>query len=162
MKRLMFPAPVAVAAAIALFASTVASGVPGQDSVVGTGERIALGGMPVTVHVNATSGPAGEDARGTFWVMRGAPPETRFRGRITCLAVEGNRAAARGIVEESTAPTNPVGSEFQIQITDNGPPGSAADTNINLFGFAPGEGCPDFFAFSEIPLDNGNFEVTDS
>jgi hypothetical protein len=141
-----------------------AGGSSEQQLVAGTGQRLSLAGVPLTIHVNAQSGPAGEDARGTFWTTADTADlgTVVLRGRITCLTVEGNRAAARGIVEESTAPLNPVGSAFQIQVTDNGSPGMFNDTNINFFGFEPGEtGCP-IIPFAEPPIEDGNFVVKDA
>jgi hypothetical protein len=79
-----------------------------------------------------------------------------------CLTVVGNRAAARAIVEDSTAPENPVGSHFQIQVTDNGSPGALNDSNINFFGFTPEEtGCA-LIEFPEVPITGGNFVVHDT
>jgi hypothetical protein len=148
----------------ALCASAAANGVPNQDSAVGTIERLTRAGFPTTVHVNAMSGPQGEDARGAFWTTLDVPElgQLEFRGHVTCLAVDGNRAAVRGTVDVSTDPDISVGSEFQIEITDNETPGSGADTTIGYRGLAPGEGCPDFFeAVPEIAIIDGNFTVTD-
>jgi hypothetical protein len=142
----------------------IAGGVPDQDRVAGTGQRVGLNGQPLTIHLNAQSGPAGEGARGTFWVMADTADLGRvtLRGRVTCLTVDGNKAAARGTVEQSTAPAAPVGTVFQIQVTDNGSPGMNADTNVNFSGFDPGEvGCP-IIPFAEPTITQGNFVVEDA
>lgn len=134
----------------------------GNDRVMGTGHRLNLAGQPTRVHVNAKSGPAGENASGDFWVsVETADLGTvSLRGRIHCLTVDGNHAAARGTVERSTAPPVPVGTDYQIQVTDNKSSGFP-DTNINFFGFDPGDtDCP-IIPFDEVPLTNGNFVVHD-
>jgi hypothetical protein len=132
---------------------------PGVDLVAGTGKRLNLGGFSIEVHVDAQSGSAGQNAHGRFWVSTETPAGTLVvRGRVNCLTVAGNRAAARGTVEESSNPQNPVGSDLQVQVTDNG---KLADTNINFFGFGPGDtGCP-IIPFAERPITQGNFFVHD-
>jgi hypothetical protein len=155
----------ALALVAALSVSTAASGVPNQDSAVGTIERMTRAGFPTTVHVNATSGSQGEDARGAFWTIIEHPTlgELSFRGHVTCLAVHGNRAAVRGTVDVSTDPDIAVGSEFQIEMTDNGSPGAGSDTAIGYFGFLPGEGCPDSVGLvPEVTIIDGNFTVKDT
>ncbi len=140
-----------------------AAGADKQDQVNGAGQRLNLAGVAIQFQVNARSGPAGEDARGSYWVRRETDlGTTGHRGRVICVTVVGNRAAARAIVEESTTPENPVGSQFQIQVTDNGSPGKLKDTNINFFGFDPEEtGCP-IIPFPEVPITAGNFVVHDA
>lgn len=155
----------ALALVAALSVSTAASGVPNQDSAVGTIERVTRAGFPTTVHVNAASGSQGEDARGAFWTIIEHPSlgDLSFRGHVTCLAVHVNRAAVRGTVDVSTDPDIAVGSEFQIEITDNGSPGTGSDTTIGYFGFLPGEGCPDSFGLvPEVTILDGNFTVKDT
>jgi hypothetical protein len=50
--------------------------------------------------------------------------ELSFGSHVTCLAVHGNRAGSHtGTVAVSTDPDIAVGSEFQIEMTDNGSPG---------------------------------------
>ena len=161
----MRDASCALALVAALSVSTAASGVPNQDSAVGTIERLTRAGLPATVHVNATSGSEGEDAQGAFWTIieHSALGELSFRGHVTCLAIDGNRATVRGTVDVSTDPDLAVGSEFQIEMTDNGPPGAGSDTTIGYFGFLPGEGCPNSFGLvPEITIIDGNFIVKDS
>ena len=153
----------ALAAGGALILTSAAGGVTGPDVVAGTGQRVGTNGQPLTIHVDAQSGPTGLDPSGTFWVIADTADLGRvmLSGPVTCLTVEGNRAAARGTVTASTAPATPVGTVFQIQMTDNGSPGAHADTNINLSGFEPGEtGCP-IVPFSEPPITQGNFVVED-
>jgi hypothetical protein len=133
-----------------------------HDFVVGTGKRLTLDGQPIAVHVDAQRSPR-EGATGEFWTSTETANGTlTIRGRVTCLTVVGNRAAARGPVEESTNPQNPVGSQFQIQVTDNGPGSTTPDTEINFFGFSPEDtGCP-ILPFGEPPITQGNFVVSDA
>jgi hypothetical protein len=163
----MRPLLVVLATGLGLVAfASAAGGVPDQNLVAGTGQRLNLAGNSIQVHVNAQRGPAGADARGQYWVIREVAGLGTFvhRGRVTCLTVAGNRAAARGPVEESNDPAFPVGSDFQVQVTDNGSPGKLTDTNINIFPpFPPGgeTGCP-IFPVGEVPITQGNFVVHDA
>ena len=156
----------AVSLVAALSMATAATGVPSQgDRVAGTIERLTLAGFPLTAHVNAKSGPQGEDAQGSFWqtIQDPALGEVTIRGHVTCLAVDGNKATVLASIDESTDPRVPVGSLFQTQITDNGSPGAGSDSTIALFGFQPGEGCPASFDIApEVTILDGNFMVTDS
>jgi hypothetical protein len=152
----------ALAGVGALILTSAAGGVTGPDVVSGTGQRVGTNGQPLTIHVDAQSGTAGQGVTGDFWVMADtALGRVTLRGPVTCLTVEGNRAAARGTITESTAPDAPVGTIFQIQVTDNGSPGPLADTNINFSGFGPEEtGCA-IIPFSERSITQGNFVVED-
>ena len=86
-----------------------------------------------------------------------------IRGDVTCLAVQGNKASVLASIDESTDPRVPVGSLFQTEITDNGSPGAGADTTVGVFGFQPGEGCPDDFeAAAQVTILHGNFTVADN
>jgi hypothetical protein len=131
-----------------------------HDFLVGTGNRLNLGGEPIEVHIDAQRNPIA-GATGQFWTTTATASGTvRVRGTVTCLTVVGNRAAARGPVEESTNPQNPVGSQLQIQVTDSG--AGNPDTQINFFGFAPDDtGCP-ILPFGEPPITRGNFVVHDA
>ncbi len=125
--------------AAALSMTAVASGVPNEDSVAGQIQRLSASGDPLTVRVNAKSGPQGEDAQGMFRQTRFSSFlgfEVQISGHVTCLAVNGNRAAVKGTVDQGDDPLFPVGSEVQFEITDNGSPGAGADTNSTDFGSA--------------------------
>jgi hypothetical protein len=133
------------------------------DRLFGTGDRLNLAGQPIKIQVNAKSGPNGEDAHGTFQVIVETAElgPVSFRGQIHCLIVTGDRAAARGTIERSTSPPNPVGGDYQIQVTDN-KSSKSPDTNVNFFGFGPGDvGCP-IIEFQEVPITGGNFKVHDA
>jgi hypothetical protein len=132
------------------------------DSLMGSGQRLNLAGQPIKVNVSALSGPNGEDAHGTFQTFTETAVGTvTIRGKIHCLTVEGDRAAALGTIEQSTSAPNPVGDAFQIQVTDNQASGTP-DTNINFFGFEPGTtDCP-IIPFDEVPITKGNFAVHDA
>jgi hypothetical protein len=132
------------------------------DFAYGMGKRLTLGGFPTTVRLLAESGPSGGRARGEFSVSTTTPDGVRqIRGHVKCLTVQGNRAAARGPVQDSNDPAIPVGSPYQIQVTDNGKPGRFRDTNLNFFGFGPDDkGCP-IIPATEVPIEEGDFVVHD-
>jgi hypothetical protein len=140
--------------------TSVAAGAASQDMLVGAGKRLNLAGQAVHLVVSAKSGPNGEKAGGWYSITRETASGTvSHRGTIYCLVVDGNRANAQAVVEQSTAPDIPVGSGFGIQVTDNG----TADTSLGFFGFSPGEfECGIFSDPPEVPITQGNFVVSDA
>ena len=132
----------ALAFVAALSVPTAASGTPGQDKAVGTIERLTLAGFPMTVHVSATSGPQGENAKGKVWATIQHPDlgEVSTWRHVMCLAVDGNKAAVRATIYASTDPRVAVGSETQTQITDNGSPGAGADSTVAILALEPHQG----------------------
>jgi len=128
---------------------------PKRDLVVGSAKFPAL---PAHAHINAKSGPNGENPRGHFWLRQAG---WQFRGSVTCVKVVGNRASVGGRVNRSSgvgAP--PVGSGF-IQLTeDNGSPGRN-DRSQTIFVASPPAVCPvpttPFFVVAK-----GNYVVKDA
>ena len=98
--------------------TSVVAGAASQDMLVGAGKRLNLAGQAVHLQVVAKSGANGEEARGSYSITRETASGTvSHRGTIYCLTVDGNRAHAQAIVEESTAPEVAVGTGFGIRIT---------------------------------------------
>ena len=132
--------------------------------VSGTGERLRFGEPgSLTVHINAQREADGE-ARGHFWTEVVRPGGTfETRGRITCLTVVGNKAAARGTIEKTNDPVTPVDSEMLLQFTDNGEPGHARDSQVNFIGITPTDpvGCP-VIPVVEPVIVRGNYKVHDA
>lgn len=115
---------VVLVAALVMTAAVVASGAlaadANKDSVEGgfedfLGEKIGL---------SAQSGPSGEDPSGHESVT--VQNEFKLRSVVTCLAVDGNRAAWGTVVTESASSSLPVGTEF-VEVGLDGGPGGAAD-----------------------------------
>ena len=154
----------AAAAVLLLPAAAIGEG-NGVSLVAETGERLRFGAPgSLTVHINAQRDSSG-DARGHFWTEFVFPEGTfELRGRVTCLTVAGNRAMARGTIEQSNQPGRPVGSEMLLQFADNGEPGAGRDGQINLIA-GPGEelpaGCP-IIPFAEPMVVRGNYTVHDA
>jgi hypothetical protein len=89
---------------------------PPKDLVSGTAEA-NLGG-PSLIHLNATSGPAGEDPSGHSSLDDVIFGNQNVRGPITCLAVSGDSALVVGVVEKSQHSLFPEGFLVVIEITD--------------------------------------------
>ena len=106
----------------------------GADNLVaGTGTLICCG-EPM-VHVNAQSQAGGVNPRGHFWIRY--PTGVEFGGRVVCLSLVGNQAGLTGHIERVKL-ANPIsgfvlGNFLNIQITDNGSPGT-----LDLVNFHPG------------------------
>jgi hypothetical protein len=137
-------------------------GPPGEDFVVGTG-HLVFGAFDVFVHVNAMSGPSGEDPRGHV-VFRVSPPAFPFPvdilARVTCVRVEGNEATVGIEVTKSKAPgILPEGSGGFFSFVDNGEPGRA-DTFEGFPVPTPPTVCIPSFAFR--PFTYGNYVVHDA
>lgn len=136
---------------------------PNYDFARGT----ATGASGGQFHVNARSGPSGEDATGHFYVERKNPasgPAFDFRGEVTCLRVDGNRAVVGGRVTQTKGdfPANPAeGSGFLIRIVDNGEPG---DADLVSAVPVPGGGVPDVCPDQTTTnrTQRGNFVVHDA
>lgn len=148
---------VGVLAAV-LGGATGAQGGKGADQLVaGTGTLICC--SEPMVHVNAQSGAGGTDPRGHFWIRY--PNEGGdFGGRVVCLTVLGNQAGLTGYIERVKVPRPSSGfvpgSYLNIQITDNGSPGT-----LDLVNFHPGSqenpgSCP---TGANLPVNQGNYVV---
>jgi hypothetical protein len=120
-RRRWFPIALAVGAALALPASSVAQ-TPTQDSVTGSGPLFDLA---------ITSGASGENPTGSFSADAFG---THFQTTsISCLAVSGNVATFAAPVQP-----NALGVSFiKITVVDNGPPGSGRDTLASTGGPIP-------------------------
>lgn len=139
---------------------------PDYDFVRGTWES-ATGAK---FHVNAKSGPSGEDPKGRFYVefkeaAEATPPRIPFdfRGEVTCLNVDGNTARVGGRVTHAKGdlPGNPAeGGGFLITVVDNGEPGD----NDHAVGLPSPQGVPDVCPLRTTanPGQHGNFVVHDA
>jgi hypothetical protein len=102
-------------------ASHTNGGGPKKNLVSGTGKDSTPNGTDFHLHVNAQSGPEGENSRGHF-VLRSVGPVLNIdaTGEVVCLGVRGNRAALVGIVERNKrALSHPV-KIVLIWVEDNG------------------------------------------
>jgi hypothetical protein len=163
MKRLLLALSLALLVSIYLSVSVASAshtngGGPNKDLVVGsTNETLRLTesdtGILVTiniqVHVNAQSGPAGENARGHFVVRfernGGSRPieidEIDATGKITCLAVRENRTLLLGPVGRNKGEDSL--RFFALFVDDNGEGKEPNDKA--LVAFFPGDPGPDPF-----------------
>jgi hypothetical protein len=161
MKRfrlLLAAATLAVAATPGIAVATHSSGDdPNHDQVDGTGR---LGAPFFTqVHVNATSGPSGEDAQGQYYIDKDVFGRD-FRGRVTCLTVIGNLAVVGAVIERSDFSTLfPVGYFVRIVVHDLGEPGDVDGINFSEANPLP-VSC--VFPFATLPMQQGNFIVHDA
>ncbi|MDQ3766569.1 MAG: hypothetical protein M3346_04395 [Actinomycetota bacterium] len=116
-------------------AATHSGGVePPNDFVVGS---IRFAPFDADIHINAVSGPSGEEARGGFFYRQG-PVE--FRGEVTCLRTIANRAVAGGRIETSNVPALE-GRGFLQHVEDNGEPGLTDRSRTEFLPVPPPE-CP--------------------
>jgi hypothetical protein len=138
---------------------------PGRDLVAGTG-AVETGPIFVKLHVNAMSGPLGEDPRGHL-TFRGNPPPfgaVDIQGRITCLNVFGNQTTVGFVVTKSRAGF-PVGTFGEFSIVDSGEPGTLDrfEGRPTLGALPPGSApstCAPFDA--RQTMTQGNFIVHDA
>ena len=164
MKKLVATLTLALLAALALAVSpakaTHSNGQgPQMDLAAGTGQLDAAG-LALKAHVNAMSGPSGENPQGNFY-LEAATSSTAFdvRGGVTCLNVVGNRATVGGVIERSDNPQFPEGSGIFLFIRDDDEgvgDGIAAGQNA-----APPQTCQEFLE-PGLPNTQGNFIVHDA
>lgn len=141
---------------------------PKQDFAQGTGHAdLPQFGQIGTFHVNAKSGPGGEDARGhvRLEILRNGALQAELRGRVTCLNVAGNRAVVGAEIERGEAAGIPdiVGTGAIFEFEDNGSGSDAPPdrSNAGLVGTPP-EVCPPPPVVAVLPFGQGNFVVHDA
>jgi predicted small secreted protein len=133
-------------------------------SAAGAGKDFVNGGFEdhfgENVGLHAASGPAGETPSGHESATR--PGDTRYRLRVTCLAVEGNLAAYGTVIVKSNNPDYPAGTEFVEVVRDSGLPGGRGD-GWELFE-EPAATCADFVAAAATApeIGHGNISVHDA
>jgi hypothetical protein len=112
------------------------------------------------VGLHAASGPTGETPSGHESATR--PGDTRYRLRVTCLAVDGNLAAYGTVIVKSNNPDFPAGTEFVEIVRDSGLPGGRGD-GWDLFD-QPAATCANFVAAAATAPDigHGNISVHDA
>ena len=137
-----------------------------KDFASGTGHFEGsgpLGPTDVTMHVNAKSGPAGENATGRFFVHRELPSKLDLHGKVTCLKVIGNQAVIGGRIERSKVadPQFPEGGGIVIQVDDTGEGTAISDRMHGGPTSSPPAVCPDPLPSGRLPVQQGNFVVHD-
>jgi hypothetical protein len=129
-------------------------------SAAAAGKDFVTGGFEdhfgENVGLHAMSGPAGEAPSGHESATR--PGDTRYRLRVTCLAVEGNVAAYGTVVVKSNNPDFPAGTEFVEVVRDSGLPGGTGD-GWEIFD-EPAATCADFLAEAATAPDIGHGNIT--
>jgi|SRR5215211_4374744 len=135
----------------------VASAAPQQDLVSGTGYT-RVGDTDWKLQVTAQSGPNGEDARGYFDAL--LPGITDISGQVTCLNVEGNLAAVRGVVTKYRDGRIPEGATVIFTILDGGP---SEQDRWAISGLQePPNVCEPSDPATRAPVTSGNFVVHDA
>ncbi len=166
MKRLLLTMSLALVVALAV--SGVASAThsngkgPDKDLVSGTGQFLP-DTLDLEIHVNAQSGPSGEDAKGRFFVRRGDDTDLDFRGEVTCLHVDGNRATVGGRITQARAGDESLeGRGIVLFIEDNGEGSNNPDDESDgFFTPTPPQTCPPP-TFGTAPFEKGNYIVHDA
>jgi hypothetical protein len=138
---------------------------PGHDFVVGTVKFSGMSpeGNQVTAerHVNAKSGPSGQEAEGYFWIRQESPRgNLDFSGRVTCLSINGNRAVVGGEVERGKL--LPPGRGVLIEYVDRGEgAGEGPDLSRPTGRPEPPTSCPAALDIAQ-PITSGNITVHDA
>jgi hypothetical protein len=127
MKKTLLVVGIAVSAMAAAGIAWSSGNGAAQIRVYGGGQIATPTIVPRTFSLDANANPDGRGAYGSFR-FAGAPPGQR--ADVTCLSVAGNNALVGGFIREGAADL--IGRDFLFAVSDNGPPGSGADTS----GFA--------------------------
>jgi hypothetical protein len=101
---------VTTTAALGLVASSPAMAAPKHDIVTGRGE---VGNYSENVHVNARSGPNGENPRGSFHTDFIGPGPADWHVPVSCMIVQDDLAVVGGLERKD-------GREVFMVIRDNG------------------------------------------
>jgi hypothetical protein len=164
MKRLSAAMALALLTSLALGSSAANAthsegGGPHQDLVAGTGRFEVFPGEAVKIHVNAKSGPSGEDARGRFSVNHEG--FYAVRGEVTCLSVVGNRATVGGEITQAQGELEGFeGFGILIIVEDNGEGDEPNDGVISSVVATPPEQCS--VPFEVRPIEQGDYIVHDA
>lgn len=130
---------------------------PEQDLVSGTGQ-FEDETTDQQIHVNAKSGPEGQDARGSILEKTTtAIEEISYKAKVTCLSVSGNKAVIGGeIVKSKTGETGFV----VVYVEDDGEPGKGSDRVERVFS-ATAPTCEEEFPAAKT-ITKGNYIVHDA
>ena len=160
MRRLLFPAALAVLSFAALTAPAGLAAGPRMDSVKGTAEH--LGADPpypaIQVRINARSDATGMDPKGSL-VVQGAAPIAPYRGRVTCLRVVGAVTTIGIEIVKSSDPTL-LGQGELWSLVDGGTSGEPDRIAGYPITPTPPTLCP-HLSFS-VPIVSGDYEVHDA
>jgi hypothetical protein len=118
----------------------------------------------VQLHINAKSGPLGEDAQGQMWIRVATPTQDiELRARVSCLNVVGNLATAAGLIERG-GEAFPGMQTLVISVQDFGEPGGSGATpdtfNAQTLMGPPPATCPVLPTI--LPATGGNVIVHDA
>ena len=126
---------------------------PTEDSVRGSASFGCCSGMDV----DAASGPSGERPRGSLSMRLGSSfsqTSYRFTGFVTCLVVDGNRAAIGAVGHERVLPQDETRPATALaSVVD----GRIGDDLVSRYETSPGSSPPDCAAAPEAP--NSGFLV---
>jgi hypothetical protein len=130
--------------------------VAARDAVIGTGTAGPLvSGVGIYGFLfDASSGPSGESPAGTATAVLVPFPDINTGGRVTCLAVEGNRAV---IGTENGPDTVAPNQGTLFEVVDDSPDSVAFGTVPE-----PPTVCPAETGFEQFELVTGDIAVTDA
>lgn len=169
-------ASLALAGAGAALASHGSAAGPDHDFAVGSGTNPFITGGPAHLSVAAQADPDGAEPRGHVRAkgdLDGDGPLEAFRleGEVTCLRVEGNRAAIKYRFKHADGDAAPFeGGGVQIFIEDNGPPRAGEPIDRTTFDPPQPQGVYDLLAHvCDDPrtrvydrIESGDFVVHDA
>jgi hypothetical protein len=97
---------------------------PNKDLLIGTGKDFSDGALDSYFHINAQSGPEGENPGGHFTVRTTFgtfdPIPVAIKGEVACLAVRDNRSVVVGLGEDKQVDDLGPFWLFVLFIDDNG------------------------------------------
>jgi hypothetical protein len=139
---------------------------PKHDMAAGT-LHSTIGDAEVDVHVNAKSGPLGQNAQGKMFIRIHNPanlanPDIEVRADVTCLNVVGNLATAAGPIERTDPEFPPGFQTLIISVQDFGSPGGGTPDrwSAQVQMTPPPTTCPTIPTFNDA--EEGNVVVHDT
>lgn len=145
--------------ALTMVSAGVVVAAPPLHKVSGGGTNVWYEGEIRTVAFTAIQVNEAGDAKGQLEVLNRAQ-EVEIHCRILYLKVDGNQAWLGGVATQSSDPIlRPVGSEFVLNVQDNGEGNEAVDKSSYVFFGYPAIKALSKLSLSRYPWPNGNIQI---
>lgn len=151
-RRILHISTISSVVGVALTSSLALAG--SVDRVWGT---VEVDSNNSVIQVQASSGPNGENAQGSFSHKEGS---IQHSGDVTCLSVIGKWAVVGGVITESNLP-NAQGTTYLLFINENSKDEGTRVATLSGYTPVPGPTCPSPVQLEGLIANKGKIVVQD-